>query len=58
MSDFIVIEQPSNAIPVSFFEEGTHWLNSFLHKLIDWDHLLPFFLLAFMYFYYLIDYEN
>jgi sporulation integral membrane protein YlbJ len=38
-------EQPSNAIPVSLFEEGT-WLHSYYHKLIEVGPLITIFSLT------------
>jgi sporulation integral membrane protein YlbJ len=42
---FYGTEQPSNAIPVSFFEEGT-WLHTYYHKLIEAGPLITIFSLA------------
>ena len=42
---FYQTEQPSNAIPVSFFEEGTI-LHSYFYRLIDWGPLITIFSLS------------
>jgi sporulation integral membrane protein YlbJ len=42
---FYQTEQPSNAIPVSFFEEGT-WLHTFYHRLLEAGPLITIFSLT------------
>jgi sporulation integral membrane protein YlbJ len=42
---FYQTEQPSNAIPVSFFEEGT-WLHAFYHRLLEAGPLITIFSLT------------
>lgn len=42
---FYQTEPPSNAIPVSFFEEGT-LLHSYLYKLLEWGPLVTIFSLS------------
>ena len=42
---FYQTEQPSNAIPVSFFEEGT-WLHTFYHRLLEAGPLITIFSLS------------